>query len=79
MLIQRRLARFRTPAVINETRDINIASTGNGGVLGLSIPSTAVIPQTAGRTLLEHTVTMTVASFAGSDPQNSFLTFGQLA
>ncbi len=73
-----------TPALVNETRDLNLSSAGNSGVMGLSFPSTAVIPQTAGRTLLENVLShfdddRHFSAFRlGRDLRDSSLTFGQL-
>ncbi|KAI5835601.1 acid protease [Schizophyllum commune Tattone D] len=41
-------------AIANNTQDLGLSATGNSGVLGLCFPSSASIPATAGKTLLEN-------------------------
>lgn len=43
-------------ALANQTAGLGLAATGNSGILGLSFPTEAAIPDTSGRTLLENLV-----------------------
>ncbi len=68
----------------NETEGLALASTGNSGILGLSFPFEASIPDTSGSTLLENLLSPFNESdryFAiklGRDGANSSFTIGEL-
>ena len=44
------------PALANQTAGLGLSATGNSGILGLSFPVEASIPDTSGTTLLENLV-----------------------
>lgn len=48
------LKRMMPSAFVNETSDLNLKGTGYSGILGLSFPFEASIPDTAGRTLSDN-------------------------
>ncbi|EGN96070.1 hypothetical protein SERLA73DRAFT_141222, partial [Serpula lacrymans var. lacrymans S7.3] len=43
----------QTFAMANETGGLDLAATGNSGLLGLAFPLAATIPQTVGKTILD--------------------------
>ncbi|KAI0705835.1 acid protease [Cytidiella melzeri] len=71
-------------AMANQTEGLGLSSTGNSGILGLSFPFEASIPDTSGTTLLENLLSPFDDSdryFAiklGRDGTNSSFTVGQL-
>ena len=68
----------------NETQGLALSSTGNSGILGLSFPFEASIPDTSGTTILENLLSPFNDSdryFAvklGRDGANSSFTIGEL-
>ena len=68
----------------NETQGLALSSTGNSGILGLSFPFEASIPDTSGTTILENLLSPFNDSdryFAvklGRDGENSSFTIGEL-
>ncbi|OCH95493.1 acid protease [Obba rivulosa] len=71
-------------ALANQTSGLALAGTGNSGILGLSFPVEASIPETLGRTLLENIMASyneTERYFAiklGRDQDGSSFTIGEL-
>ncbi|EMD38491.1 hypothetical protein CERSUDRAFT_94025 [Gelatoporia subvermispora B] len=71
-------------ALANHTAGLSLAGTGNSGILGLSFPVEASIPETLGRTFLENIMASyneTDRYFAiklGRDQDNSSFTIGEL-
>lgn len=73
-----------TAALANETIGLGLTGTGNSGILGLSFPLEAAIPETTGRPLLENLLSPFDESdryFAfklGRDQSSSSFTVGQI-
>ncbi|GJE90866.1 A1 family peptidase [Phanerochaete sordida] len=71
-------------ALANQTAGLGLAATGNSGILGLSFPTEAAIPDTSGRTLLENLVSSLAepdryfAVRLGRDSGGSSFTVGEL-
>ncbi|TDL27282.1 acid protease [Rickenella mellea] len=55
-------------ALVNQTKDLGMSSTGDSGILGLSFPTIASIPGSDGRTLLENI-------YSHLDPSDCFFAF----
>lgn len=74
----------RSTALANQTDGLGLSSTGNSGILGLSFPLEASIPDTSGTTLLENLVSPLSESdryFAiqlGRDENSSSFTIGKV-
>ncbi|KAF8275267.1 hypothetical protein EI94DRAFT_44915 [Lactarius quietus] len=84
IVIQRRLPCLRIPpAVVNETRDLNLSSAGNSGAWGYTSLHRGD-PSAAGRNLLENVLSyiddgrFVFAFRLGRDFWSSSLTFGRL-
>ncbi|KAI0273780.1 aspartic peptidase domain-containing protein [Gloeopeniophorella convolvens] len=71
-------------ALVDGTTGLNLSSVGNSGILGFSFPDAAVIPPTAGQTLLENVFSYLdddhrfFAFHLGRDVLDSSLSLGQL-
>ncbi|KAI8998749.1 acid protease [Trametes punicea] len=72
-------------AVANETKGLGLHGTGNSGIIGLSFPAEASIPDTAGRTVVENllsafndTSRRFFAYKLGRDETSSSFTIGEL-
>ena len=82
---------MRSSAIADETNELYLGFTGNSGILGLSFPPVAAIPQAVGTTVLENVFAHLADadrffafklgrdnSFGDSSTVNSSVTFGQL-
>ncbi|KAH9951305.1 acid protease [Amylocystis lapponica] len=71
-------------AFANSTSKLGLAGIGNSGIMGLSFPAEAAIPDTCGRTILENIFAAVnessrfIAYHLGRDHSSSSFTIGQL-